>query len=97
MTLKPRSALWLAMFVFAARTVKSVLAIGVLIGLLVLAPSALKKTFKASSQRKRINALEHEVSEHKAKVAELQRPVPTPSLPETQQPSQSSKEEGDWD
>jgi len=73
------------------------LAIGVLIGLLVLAPSALKKTFKASSQRKRINALEHEVSEHKAKVAELQRPVPTPSLPETPQPSQSSKEEGDWD
>ncbi len=73
------------------------LAIGVLIGLLVLAPNLLKKTFKSSSQRKRIDALENEVSQHKAKVAELQKPVPTPTLPETQQPSQSSKKEGDRD
>ncbi|NTW54084.1 MAG: LapA family protein [Chlorobaculum sp.] len=70
------------------------LAIGVLIGLLVLAPTLLRKTFKSSSQRKRIDALESEVSQHKAKVAELQKPVPTLSTPDTQQPSQSLKEEG---
>jgi len=73
------------------------LAIGVLIGLLVLTPSALKKTIKTSSQRKRINALEHEVSEHKAKVAELQRPLPKLSSPDKQKVSQSLKEEGDRD
>lgn len=67
------------------------LAIGVLIGLLVLAPSALKKTFKASSQRKRINALEHEVSEHKAKVAELQKPAPVISSPDAQPESHDSE------
>jgi lipopolysaccharide assembly protein A len=73
------------------------LAIGVLIGLIVLAPSLLKNTFKASSQRKRIDTLENEVSQHKAKVLELQKPVPTLSTPETQQLSQSLKKEGDGD
>jgi uncharacterized integral membrane protein len=73
------------------------LAIGVLIGLLVLSPALLKKTFKSSSQRKRIDALENEVIQHKAKVAELQKPVPTLSTPETQQLPQSLKKEGDGD
>lgn len=73
------------------------LAIGVLIGLLVLSPALLKKTFKSSSQRKRIDALEHEVSQHNAKVAELQKPVPTLSTPDTQQLPQSLKKEGDGD
>lgn len=73
------------------------LAIGVLIGLLVLVPSLLKKTIKSSSQRKRIDALEHEVSQHKAKVAELQKPVPTLSTPDSQQLSQSLKKDGDGD
>ncbi|TNJ36060.1 LapA family protein [Chlorobaculum thiosulfatiphilum] len=71
------------------------LAIGVLIGLLVLSPALLKKTFKSSSQRKRIDALENEVSQHKAKVAELQKPVPALSPPETQKLPQSLKKEGD--
>jgi uncharacterized integral membrane protein len=71
------------------------LAIGVLIGLLVLAPSLLRKTFKSSSQRKRIDALENEVSQHKAKVAELQKPTPTISSPDTPQLSQSLKEDGE--
>lgn len=73
------------------------LAIGVLIGLLVLAPNLLRKTFKSSSQRKRIDALEHEVSQHKAKITELQKPASVISSPDAQPPSQSSKEEGDWD
>jgi len=51
------------------------LAIGALIGLLVLAPTLLKNTIKASSQRKRIKALEHEASERKAKVVERQKPA----------------------
>ena len=73
------------------------LAIGVLIGLLVLAPSLLRKTFKSSSQRKRIDALENEVSQHKAKVAELQKHTPTLSLPDTQQSSQTLKTQGNGD
>ena len=70
------------------------LAIGVLIGLLVLAPSLLRKAFKSSSQRKRIDALENEVSQHKAKVAELQKPALTLSFPDTTQPSQTLRTDG---
>ena len=70
------------------------LAIGVLIGLLVLAPTLLRKTFKSSSQRKRIDALENEVSQHKAKVAELQKPALTLSFPDTTQPSQTLRTDG---
>jgi uncharacterized membrane protein YciS (DUF1049 family) len=43
------------------------LGIGILIGLLVLAPSAIKSSFAVSSNRKRIGALEKELDEHKAK------------------------------
>jgi putative membrane protein len=59
------------------------LAIGAVIGLLVLAPSTIKHTLAASGHRKRIGLLEKELDEHKAKVAELQKPVPVtpPSLP----------------
>src|SRR5512138_3020496 len=57
------------------------LAIGALIGLLVLAPSAIKNTIAVSNHRKRIGALEKELDEHKARVAELQKPIPaTPSF-----------------
>jgi uncharacterized integral membrane protein len=52
------------------------LAIGVVIGLLVLAPSAIKNTIQVSGHRKRIDILEKELDEHKAKVAELQKPKP---------------------
>lgn len=47
------------------------LAIGVIIGLLVLAPSAIKNTFTASGQRKRIGALEKELEDHKTKIKSL--------------------------
>ena len=50
------------------------LAIGAVIGLLVLAPSAIKNSIAASSHRKRVGSLEKELDEHKAKVAELQKP-----------------------
>lgn len=63
------------------------LAIGVLIGLLVLAPAALKKTIVASNQRKRIDILENEVKEHKAKVIELQKQATQPSSSAWQTPS----------
>jgi uncharacterized integral membrane protein len=59
------------------------LAIGAVIGLLVLAPSAIKNSFAASGHRKRIGTLEKELDEHKARVAELQKskPVTLPSEP----------------
>jgi putative membrane protein len=47
------------------------LAIGVLIGLLVLAPAYFKNTFQVSSHRKRLSALEKELDEHKQSVARL--------------------------
>lgn len=58
------------------------LAIGALIGLLVLAPSAIKKTLTVSSHRKRIGLLEKELDEHRLKVAELQKPKPEPPQPD---------------
>jgi uncharacterized integral membrane protein len=47
------------------------LAIGVIIGLLVLAPSAVKSSFQVSGHRKRITSLEKELAEHKATVQRL--------------------------
>jgi uncharacterized integral membrane protein len=70
------------------------LAIGAVVGLLVLAPSTIKHSFAASGHLKRIGALEKELDEHKAKVAELQKPKPmtppAPSVPpaETPKPQQ---------
>ncbi len=59
------------------------LAIGAVIGLLVLAPSTIKNTLAASGHRKRIGSLEKELDEHKARVAELQKPdsMISPSSP----------------
>ena len=59
------------------------LAIGVVIGLLVLAPSAIKNTIQVSGHRKRIGVLEKELNEHKTKVAELQEPKPVTPPSET--------------
>ena len=66
------------------------LAIGVVIGLLVLSPSAIKNSFAVSSNRKRIGSLEKELDENKAKVAQLTQPRPeTPAPPaETSKPEQ---------
>jgi lipopolysaccharide assembly protein A len=47
------------------------LAIGVLIGLLFLAPSAVKSSFQVSGHRKRITSLEKELADHKATVQRL--------------------------
>jgi uncharacterized integral membrane protein len=62
------------------------LAIGAVIGLLVLAPSTIKHTLAASGHRKRIGALEKELDEHKIKVAELQKSNTTPVAPVVSQP-----------
>lgn len=69
------------------------LAIGAVIGLLVLAPSTIKHTLAASGHRKRIGTLEKELEEHKAKVAELLKPRPftppvEPPKPVTPPPDQ---------
>jgi uncharacterized integral membrane protein len=56
------------------------LAIGVVIGLLVIAPSTIKNSIVASNHRKRADSLEKELDVHKSKIAELQKPKPvTPS------------------
>ena len=65
------------------------LAIGVLIGLLFVAPSLLKHTFRASDQRKRIGALEKELEDHKAKLSELQKPAPAIQSPAAPEPQES--------
>jgi len=59
------------------------LAIGAVIGLLVLAPSTIKNTLAASGHRKRVGLLEKELDEHKARAAELQKPgsMISPSRP----------------
>jgi len=62
------------------------LAIGAVIGLLVLAPSTIKHTLAASGHRKRIGALEKELDEQKIKVAELQKSNTTPVAPVVSQP-----------
>ena len=79
------------------------LAIGVVIGLLVLSPSAIKNSLAASGHRKRIGLLEKELDEHKARAAELQKPgsmispsrpieMPKPVTPPSQPPEMSKPE-----
>ena len=59
------------------------LAIGALIGLLVLAPSVIKHSIAASNSRKRVGALEKELDAKNSRITELEKPKPAPSLPET--------------
>lgn len=62
------------------------LVMGVVIGLLVIAPAHIKNTLAVSGHRKRIGSLEKELDEHKAKVVELQKPKPVPPTAETPKP-----------
>ncbi|HVN15095.1 MAG TPA: lipopolysaccharide assembly protein LapA domain-containing protein [Anaerolineales bacterium] len=59
----------LALFVLAG------IGIGLVIGILVMLPSALKNAVVISRHRKQIGNLEKSLEEHKAKVAELEKPV----------------------
>lgn len=63
------------------------LAIGVVIGLLVLSPSAIKNSLAVSSHRKRVGALEKELDEHKSRVAGLEKPMPVTSSSESSKSS----------
>jgi len=67
------------------------LAIGVLIGLLVLAPSTIKNSLAVSGHRKRIGSLEKELDDHKARVAELQKPKPPNPLDPPVEPTKSEQ------
>lgn len=64
------------------------LAIGAVIGLLVLTPSAIKNTIAASNHRKRIGMLEKQLDEQKARIDELERPKST--LPSYESPTPES-------
>ena len=63
------------------------IAIGALIGYLVVVPSVIKRSFAASNSRNRISALEKELDEKNARITELEKPKQAPSFPE---PSNSS-------
>ena len=65
-----------------SRVILITLAIGALIGYLVLVPSVIKKSLAVSNSRKRIGALEKELDEKKARITELEMPKPAPTLPE---------------
>jgi len=67
------------------------LAIGVVIGLLVLSPSAIKNSLAVSSNRKRIGSLEKELDENKTKVAELTKPRPETPPSDAPKPEQPQK------
>ena len=58
------------------------LAIGALIGYLVLIPSVIKRSIAASTHRKRIGALEKELDDKKSRIAELEKPTQTPPVTE---------------
>lgn len=64
------------------------LAIGALIGLLVLAPSAIRNTIVVSNNRKRIGALEKQLDEQRVRIADLEKPKPV--IPSLEPPPQSS-------
>ena len=63
------------------------LAIGALIGYLVLVPSVIKRSLAASNSRKRIGALEKELDEKNARITELEKPKPLPASAEPPNPS----------
>ncbi|MGQ9834040.1 MAG: LapA family protein [Candidatus Villigracilaceae bacterium] len=63
------------------------LAIGAIVGLLVLAPSTIKHAFSASGQAKRISTLEKELAEAKAKITELLNPKPVTPPAEPPKPA----------
>ena len=67
------------------------LAIGVVIGLLFLAPSTIKNSMAVSSHRKRVGSLEKELDEHKSKVAELEKPKPVNPLDQPVEPPKSQE------
>ena len=64
------------------------LAIGVVIGLLVLVPSAIKNSLAVSSHKKRLGSLEKELDEHKTKITEMQKPKPVTPPAEAPKPKQ---------
>jgi uncharacterized integral membrane protein len=67
------------------------LAIGAVIGLLVLTPSAIKHTIALSNNRKRIGALEKQVEEQKVRIDGLERPTPVVPSPEAPKPAPSAE------
>jgi uncharacterized integral membrane protein len=67
------------------------LAIGAVIGLLVLTPSAIKNTITSSKDRKRIGILEKQVEEQKVRLTDLEQPRPVIPSPEAPRPASSAE------
>jgi lipopolysaccharide assembly protein A len=62
------------------------LAIGALIGLLVLAPTAIRSRIAVSRDRKRMGMLEKELDEQRLRIADLEKPTPAIPAPEPPNP-----------
>jgi putative membrane protein len=60
----------LALFILAA------VAIGLLIGVLIMTPGRIKSSLSNARNRKKIGSLETSLDEHKSKLAELEKPAP---------------------
>jgi uncharacterized integral membrane protein len=61
------------------------LAVGVLIGMLVLTPSVVKRSLSLSGQRKKIAGLEKDLDDHKTRLSEAEKKAEL-AKPETEKP-----------
>jgi len=51
-------------------------ALGILIGVLVMTPGNIKNKISSTRNRKKVSSLESSLEEHKSKLAALEKPVP---------------------
>jgi uncharacterized integral membrane protein len=64
-------------------------ALGILIGVLVMAPGNIKNKISSTRSRKKIGSLEASLDEHKSKLAAIEKPAapaPTPDVDELKSP-----------
>jgi uncharacterized integral membrane protein len=58
-----------------------VVAVGILIGVLVMTPGRVKSSLSNARNRKRIGELEASLDEHKSKLATMEKPAPPAQVP----------------
>lgn len=61
-------------------------ALGILIGVLVMAPGNIKNKLTSTRNRKKIGALEASLNDHKSKLAALEEPAAPASTPKKDEP-----------
>jgi uncharacterized integral membrane protein len=73
----------LALFILAA------VALGLLLGVLIMTPGRIKNSLSSRRNAKKINSLESSLDEHKSKLAAMEKPAspePTPEVDELKPP-----------